>query len=221
MRGLAQHRVEPGEEESGGQVEVGHGELTGVGSILDEPAHERVEGLLQGASEASARANRAMITEEITAEYRTVDTAGVRAAACLRGGACPREAAATAAVAVNFRLDENLPASSAAVLASAGHDADTVMAEGHTGAPDQEVVHADTAGGRALITVDVAMGDVRAYPPGSHAGIVVLHLADQCAVTVTKAISDLAALAEPGSLAGVVAVLATRPAANPPSLTGA
>jgi hypothetical protein len=36
---------------------------------------------------------------------------------------------------------------------------------------------------------------------------VVLRLADQSAATVTKAISDLAILAEPASLAGAVAVL--------------
>jgi len=35
----------------------------------------------------------------------------------------------------------------------------------------------------------------------------VLRLADQSAATVTKAITDLASLAEPGSLAGAVSVL--------------
>jgi hypothetical protein len=51
------------------------------------------------------------------------------------------------------------------------------------------------------------LGDIRAYPPGSHAGIVVLRLADQSAATVIKAIGDLASLAEPENLAGAVAVL--------------
>ena len=50
-------------------------------------------------------------------------------------------------------------------------------------------------------------GDIRAYPPGSHAGIVILRLADQSSATVIKAIEDLASLAEPASLAGAVAVL--------------
>ncbi len=50
------------------------------------------------------------------------------------------------------------------------------------------------------------MGDIRAYPPGSHAAIVVLRLADQSAATATKAINDLATLAEPASLAGAVAI---------------
>lgn len=46
-----------------------------------------------------------------------------------------------------------------------------------TGAPDQDVVAAATSAGRILVSLDVGMGDIRAYPPGSHAGIVVLRLA--------------------------------------------
>jgi Domain of unknown function (DUF5615) len=41
---------------------------------------------------------------------------------------------------VKFKLDENLPVSSAAILASARHDVDTVSAEGLTGAADQDAL---------------------------------------------------------------------------------
>ena len=108
---------------------------------------------------------------------------------------------------MKFKLDENLPVSAVGILADAGHDVDTVPDEGLTGRPDQEVVTASTAAGRVLISLDTGLGDIRAYPPGSHAGIVILRLADQSAATVTKAIGDLATLAEPESLAGAVAVL--------------
>jgi len=47
------------------------------------------------------------------------------------------------------------------------------------------------------------LGDIRAYPPGSHAGIVVLRLTDQSAA----AVSDLAALTNADGLAGAVSVL--------------
>jgi predicted nuclease of predicted toxin-antitoxin system len=107
---------------------------------------------------------------------------------------------------VKFKLDENLPVSSAAILASAGHDVNTVPAEGLTGAADQDVTAA-TAAGRVLISLDLGLGDIRAYPPGSHAGIVILRLADQSAATVTTVISDLASLAELDGLAGAIAVL--------------
>jgi uncharacterized protein (DUF433 family) len=53
-----------------------------------------------------------MTAEAITAEYPTVTVAGVRAAAAY--GA--RRTAPAAAFAVNFKLDENLPVSSAAIL---------------------------------------------------------------------------------------------------------
>ena len=71
---------------------------------------------------------------------------------------------------MKFKLDENLPVSSAAILTSAGHDVDTVTEEGLVGAPDRDVVAAATAAGRILISLDRGLGDIRAYPPGSHAG---------------------------------------------------
>ena len=55
--------------------------------------------------------------------------------------------------------------------------------------------------------MDVGLGDIRAYPPGSHAGIVVLRVPGQSAATVTRTVSDLASLTDLASLAGSVAVL--------------
>jgi predicted nuclease of predicted toxin-antitoxin system len=108
---------------------------------------------------------------------------------------------------VRFKLDENLPVSSSTLLTAAGHDVDTVGQEGLSGAPDPEVVAAATAAGRVLISLDVGLADIRAHPPGSHAGIVVLRLTDQSAAAVSKAVSDLATFTDPDSLAGAVAVL--------------
>lgn len=108
---------------------------------------------------------------------------------------------------MKFKLDENLPVSSAAILARAGHDVDTVGQEGLSGAPDPGVVAAATAAERVLISLDVGLADIRAYPPGRHAGIVVLRLTDQSAATVSKAVSDLADFADANSLIGAVAIL--------------
>jgi len=108
---------------------------------------------------------------------------------------------------MKFKLDENLPATATPVLAGAGHDVDTVIAEDLAGAPDEDVVAAATAAGRILISLDRGLGDIRSYPPGSHAGIVILRLTDQSAATVIKAISDLAGLASLDSLAGAVTVM--------------
>jgi predicted nuclease of predicted toxin-antitoxin system len=108
---------------------------------------------------------------------------------------------------VKFKLDENLPASSAAILEAAGHNVDTVTAEGLTGAPDHDVVTAATVAGRILISLDRGLGDIRRYPPGGHAGIIVLRLADQSPATVSKAITDLASITDSASLGGANTVL--------------
>jgi predicted nuclease of predicted toxin-antitoxin system len=108
---------------------------------------------------------------------------------------------------MKFKLDENLPASSVRVLVKAGHDVDTVADEGLTEAVDPDVVAAATAEDRVLITLDRGLGDIRAYPPGSHVGIVVLRVADQSAPTVSDAIAELANLPGLQGLAGAVSVL--------------
>jgi hypothetical protein len=69
------------------------------------------------------------------------------------------------------------------------------------------VVAAAAAAERVLVSLDVGLGDIRAYPPGSHAGIVVLRLTDQSAAAVSNAVSDLAALTNADGLAGAVSVL--------------
>jgi predicted nuclease of predicted toxin-antitoxin system len=108
---------------------------------------------------------------------------------------------------VKFKLDENLPVSAAAILTGAGHDVDTVGQEGLSGAPDPDVVAAASAAGRVLISLDVGLADIRAYPPGSHGGIVVLRLSDQSAGAVSKAITDLATFTTTDSLTGAAAVV--------------
>jgi predicted nuclease of predicted toxin-antitoxin system len=68
---------------------------------------------------------------------------------------------------VKVKLDENLPASAATVLAAAAHDVDTVPGEHLAGPADQDIVTASTAAQRILISLDVGLGDIRAYPPAA------------------------------------------------------
>jgi predicted nuclease of predicted toxin-antitoxin system len=67
---------------------------------------------------------------------------------------------------VRVKLDENLPVSLGNVLASHGHDVDTVLAEGRLGHPDPDVAAAAKTEERLLISLDEGFGDIRAYPPG-------------------------------------------------------
>jgi len=75
---------------------------------------------------------------------------------------------------VRPKLDENLPHELAAALRSEGHDVHTVADEQLAGESDPVIVAAATGEGRLLLTLDRGIGDLRRYPPGSHAGVLVL-----------------------------------------------
>jgi predicted nuclease of predicted toxin-antitoxin system len=80
---------------------------------------------------------------------------------------------------VKFKLDENMPADLATCLREAGHGVADVGGEGLGGEDDPSVLAAATAEERILLTFDLDFADIRHYPPGTHAGIVVFRLQDQ------------------------------------------
>jgi len=80
---------------------------------------------------------------------------------------------------MRIKLDENMPAAMTELLRQAGHDALSVADEGLGGTADPTVLQAASAEDRVLITFDLDFADVRSYPVGSHAGIVVFRLHDQ------------------------------------------
>lgn len=73
---------------------------------------------------------------------------------------------------MKFKLDENLPSELVAELSAAGHDVETVLGEGLVGALDETVLDRARTEGRVLLTLDKGIGDIRRYPPGEHAGVV-------------------------------------------------
>lgn len=107
---------------------------------------------------------------------------------------------------MKVKLDENIPSRVGAILADAGHDVDTVVDEGLAGADDPTVSAAATAEERLVVTLDRGFGDIRRYPPGSHAGILVLRVDDQAAPAVTHAVEQLLESVDLEELAGCVAV---------------
>jgi hypothetical protein len=50
-------------------------------------------------------------------------------------------------------------------------------------------------------------GDIRSYPPGTHAGIIVLRVDSQDAATVTKAVRSFLVSDDLGDLAGCLVVV--------------
>jgi predicted nuclease of predicted toxin-antitoxin system len=77
---------------------------------------------------------------------------------------------------VRVKLDENLPDSVITILGRVGHDVETARAEGLRGADDPAALAGATADGRLLLTLDRGLGDIRSYPPGTHAGVLVIRL---------------------------------------------
>lgn len=91
---------------------------------------------------------------------------------------------------MRLKLDENLPTGLAAGLATRDHDADTVIDEGPAGQPDPVIVATAADARRMLLTLDRGIGDLRRYPPGSHAGVVVLRPASQDPASVSTSSTD-------------------------------
>ncbi|MBI3468738.1 MAG: DUF5615 family PIN-like protein [Planctomycetes bacterium] len=77
---------------------------------------------------------------------------------------------------MKFKIDENLPAEIVADLRAAGHEADTVPDQGLAGSVDPVILAAVQREGRVLLTMDIGIGDIRAYPPEQYPGIVLFRL---------------------------------------------
>jgi predicted nuclease of predicted toxin-antitoxin system len=75
------------------------------------------------------------------------------------------------------------------------------------GEDDLEVAVAAKAAGRMLFTLDKGFGDIRAHPPGTHPGMVILRLGDESASAVRQAVTNLLDDHPLEALAGAVVVL--------------
>jgi len=82
-------------------------------------------------------------------------------------------------VAARLKVDENLPGQIAKLLMRHGYDTLTVGDQGWQGMADDELWGRVQAEGRWLVTADKEFGDLRRYPPGSHAGLLLLRSSDE------------------------------------------
>ena len=80
---------------------------------------------------------------------------------------------------MKVKLDENLPTALAELFRRSGYDAMTVADEALGGRKDLEVLRVAASENRTLLTFDLDFADIRRFPIGSHAGIVVFRLHDQ------------------------------------------
>jgi predicted nuclease of predicted toxin-antitoxin system len=75
---------------------------------------------------------------------------------------------------MRVKVDEDLPTAIVHALRQQGHDATGVLEQGMGGWKDPELWRAVQSHGQFLVTGDKGFGDLRAYPPGSHGGILLL-----------------------------------------------
>lgn len=107
---------------------------------------------------------------------------------------------------MKVKLDENLPDSAIEFLSGVGYDVDTARAEGLRGANDPAVLAGATSDGRLLLTLDRGLGDIRAYPPGTHSGILVIRLDHHSPTVIRHAVERIGATIDLTNLQGCIAV---------------
>src|SRR5207244_5150036 len=73
---------------------------------------------------------------------------------------------------MRFKLDENLPRELADDLRRLGHDPDSIVEEGLSGAKDRTVLQAARTAGRVLLTLDKGIASLLQHPVHEHAGVV-------------------------------------------------
>ena len=108
---------------------------------------------------------------------------------------------------MKVKLDENVTVAAGALLSGQGHDVDAVPSEGLTGAADVVVMRACRSDDRMLVAFDVGFGDIRAYPPDSHPGIVLLRITDQRPDSTFDVLRRFLAQHSLDDLAGTLAVV--------------
>jgi predicted nuclease of predicted toxin-antitoxin system len=103
---------------------------------------------------------------------------------------------------VRFKVDQNLPVEVAEALRGAGHDARTVYEQGLGGTLDPRLAEIVRAEARALVTLDVGLGDIRTYPPADYPGLIVLRPPHQDKPTVLRVFTRVLPLLERETLVG-------------------
>jgi predicted nuclease of predicted toxin-antitoxin system len=95
-------------------------------------------------------------------------------------------------------------------LASRGHDADTIFAEGLRGCDDLNVWSAIQAAARLLVTRDLRFSDVRSFPPGTHHGVLLVRLRDPGRESLYECVLQVSSTSDVETWKGCLVVLTER-----------
>lgn len=92
---------------------------------------------------------------------------------------------------MKFKIDENLPVESAAILCESDFDAETVASEKISGASDEQLFERCRFENRILITLDLDFANIQSYPLQFSPGVIVLRPRVQDIKTILSLIKRL------------------------------
>ena len=75
---------------------------------------------------------------------------------------------------MRIKVDEDLPRAVVRLMRDRGYEADSVVDEGMGGWEDRALWETVQREGRFLVTADKGFADTRQFPPGKHAGVLLL-----------------------------------------------
>lgn len=95
---------------------------------------------------------------------------------------------------MRFKIDENLPVEVAELLRAKMHDSITIFDQHMIGELDPKVAGVCKLEERAIITLDLDFSDIRTYPPGEYAGIIILRPRTQSKADVLALVDKVTVL---------------------------
>jgi predicted nuclease of predicted toxin-antitoxin system len=111
---------------------------------------------------------------------------------------------------IQIKVDEDLPNLVIQLLRDKGYAATGAVEQGMGGWKDPELWQAVQAEGRFLITADKGFADTRLYPPGAHAGVLLLRPDEDGIRPMLTLLQSVLSSFSLDALAGTVTVVTPR-----------
>ncbi len=111
---------------------------------------------------------------------------------------------------MHIKVDEDIPPIAAQWLQERGYTASTVLEQNMGGWKDATLWQSIQVDNQFLLTADKGFGDIRFYPPGTHAGILLLRPDEDGIRPLLDLLQVVLAQVELGQLAGSISVVTPR-----------
>lgn len=111
---------------------------------------------------------------------------------------------------IKIKVDEDLPRLAVNVLRDHGYDAVNVIEQGMGGWKDTRLWETIQIEGRFLITADKGFANVKRYPPGKHAGVLLLRPYEDGIRPVLSLLEQVLTSYQLDEIAGTITVASQR-----------